>query len=441
MHRAVACGLVSACALGLLSSASAQPTEKHPYLAAVTADDVNVRAGADFRYYPFGRVHQGDVLKVIGEQSGWARVVTRGPAFRKFFGYLKYPRTEAGHFRLAADGKTGVTLGPTDLFAPNLDAGFDPKSSWKPALQLPAERTVQVIATFEAEGDLVHKIALPDEAEGWISATYLRRATPAETAAWEAALARTKQPAKRAQPVDEDADEIVMAPRVQPPLGRDQTAVVPAGDAGEQTTAVGVPSPTPDVPRSSPAPKPRRRGSDWLLAEATLKDLEAAYKRLLAEPVETAEVGPLRLQYLELAEKHADHRTITEYAKVRARQLELWSEVRHRKRELTRLVSEAQLTAEDAEAARLALEAAGHYAGVGRLDASIVYDGNRLPKLLRLREPTTGRTLGYLRMDERFDYAAMIGRLVGIVGEKSYDGGLRVNLFQPRRIDVLDPEE
>ena len=31
----------------------------------------------------------------------------------------------------------------------------------------------------------------------------------------------------------------------------------------------------------------------------------------------------------------------------------------------------------------------------------------------------------------------MLGRLIGIVGEKSYDGGLRLNVLTPRRIDML----
>ena len=36
-----------------------------------------------------------------------------------------------------------------------------------------------------------------------------------------------------------------------------------------------------------------------------------------------------------------------------------------------------------------------------------------------------------------FDMVGMLGQLVGIVGEKSYDGGLRLNLVTPRRIDIL----
>jgi hypothetical protein len=152
-------------------------------------------------------------------------------------------------------------------------------------------------------------------------------------------------------------------------------------------------------------------------------------------------VDPLRGLYLDLAQRHTDSRPIAQYASTRARQLELWAEVQQRKIELATIRARARQTTLDAAEARLGLESMQQYVAAGRLEASIIYDGQNLPKLVRLRNPATGRTLGYMQPDERFDFAAMLGRRVGVVGERAYNGGLRLTLIKPQRIDVLDNED
>ena len=94
---------------------------------------------------------------------------------------------------------------------------------------------------------------------------------------------------------------------------------------------------------------------------------------------------------------------------------------------------------EQVDAVAAARERSVDYVAVGRLDASTIYDGKRLPKLFRLRDLSTGRTVGYLRPSNKVKLPEMLGHLIGIVGEKSYDGGLRLNVLTPRRIDMLEP--
>ncbi len=168
-----------------------------------------------------------------------------------------------------------------------------------------------------------------------------------------------------------------------------------------------------------------------------LDDLEAAYALLLKEPIESAEVGPLRLLYIDLADRSTQSRTIARFARTRAQQLALWSDVQRRRVELDGAIDRARRTTEIAEAARLTLAAMDRYEAVGQLDASTIYDGKRLPKLLRIRDDK-GHTLAYLEPDDRFDYANMLGQRVGVVGTRSNDGGLRVTLIKAERIDVLD---
>ena len=55
--------------------------------------------------------------------------------------------------------------------------------------------------------------------------------------------------------------------------------------------------------------------------------------------------------------------------------------------------------------------------------------------------PETGRSLAYIKPDERLEMIDMIGELVGVIGEKSYDGRLRLNILHPQRIQVLTPAE
>ncbi|MCZ6543418.1 MAG: hypothetical protein O6768_07100 [Planctomycetota bacterium] len=420
-----------------LPAATAQPAREFPYIAAVAANEVYVRAGADVKYYPFGKVGKNDLVKIIGEKNGWARAVTLGPAFGNFFAYIVYPKSQVGRLRLSADGRTGSTTEPTDLFAPNLHAGNDPDKSWKPIIKVAADRTLRVRGTMETEGELVYKVSLPADAEGWINLTHLRQVTPAEAAAWEAPLAksgRAKQPAQK-------GDEVVaVRPSTQSPVGRERSN---ARQTGTQDTWTRLPSARGATPKTRSARSaPTRNTSqsaELRQAKIVLDDLEAAYYRLLAEPIETAEVGPLRQLYLDLAQQHRNNRSIAEYSEVRGRQLQLWSEIQQHKLELARLGDQARLTAEEAETAREVLEVAGTYVATGRLEASIIYDGDRLPLLLRLRDPATGRTIAYLQPDERLGLTDMLGQLIGIVGEESYDGGLRLNLVHPRRIDVLAP--
>ena len=429
VRRAVVCGLALAAGCCLAVRAPAQSVPQFPYLAALNADDL-VRSGADSRYYPFGRLKTGDVVKVIGEKAGWARVVVLGPGFREFFGFIKYPKTDASPLRLSPDGSWGTTLRAVDLLAPNLDADNDPRSSWKPAATLPADRTVRILETAAYEGEAVHRVSMPPDAEGWVELRNLREATPAEGAAFEAAAPGAVAAKPKAPPPD-------VVPVSQEPLGRvkpNEGAAIPDAAATQPPktqadTAVA----------AKPPPKPKR-SAKWRLAQVALEDLEAAYARLLTEPIETAEVDPLRGLYLDLAKRHPDSRPIAQYADTRARQLELWAEVQKQKLELSQLRQRAKRTTGEAEVARQALEATDRYVAAGRLEASIIYDGERLPKLLRLRDPATGRTLGYLEPDETFDFAAMLGKRVGIVGTRAYDGGLRLTVIAPKRIDVVEPE-
>jgi hypothetical protein len=473
---------------------AAQTESTEARVAVVTGDDVYVRSGHADSYYPCGKVHRDDLVLVIGEKFGWSKVQMKGPAFRGFFGYVKYPKGETNRLRVSPDGRSAVTLGSIDVLAPNLDTKFKPKDSWVPVRRrLPTGTTLAVLETTELEREVAHKVALPDDSEAWISARLLRVATAEEAARFEASLVAPVTdsvpglpgvpgfpgvpgavPGSSDRSTADEARQLPLARAATVQEQREPPAAEPVRAAGADgrmapraSTAQDTASPQPpvtappaqeepppaavihmsdpdaeakpmdgtgDAPGAAPEPAPPPR------AQATLEDLEAAYKKLLNEPLELAEVGPLRSLYMDLAARRADDAKIVRYANARARQLEIWSQGQQRLAQLAQIKARARLAAEDADAARLAMDRAADYTAVGRLTSSSIYDGTRLPRLLRLLDPATGRTIAYLEPSERFSLLTMLDQLIGVVGEKSYDGGLRLNVIRPRRIDILAPQ-
>ena len=89
---------------------------------------------------------------------------------------------------------------------------------------------------------------------------------------------------------------------------------------------------------------------------------------------------------------------------------------------------------------RRALDAKGLYVAVGRLSASIVFAGGERPQLFRIQDPTTGRTIAYVRPDRDFDLWGMLDQLIGVVGTIEEDEALRLKVVEPKRIDLLAAE-
>ncbi len=469
-----------------------------PVISVVTGNNVYVRSGPADSYYPIGHVQEGQMIKVIGERFNWARIRTTGPLFEdeKFFGYIIYPQAQGGRFRLSEDGRSGVTLGRTDVLAPNLTTDFNPNDSWKPLVRLEADQEVAVLETTRTANNLVHKVRLPDHAEVWISARYVRPADADERREWdrlvhgepdeeEADEAEAVADAERDEEATEADDERearearAAADREEEVEERETEEAEPTRvadrDEEEQETpeerradreerdAPVVAREAEDVPEVTDPPAGEDEEADEEEAEpedldaeaaeeaddaendvaervarATLDDLEDAFRRLREEDLETREVRPLRRMYLQFAEQ-TDDEAARRFAGGRASQLQLMAEIQERRQELREIRQRSERATERSQAARLALDDHADYTAVGRLSTSRIYDGDRLPRLLRLQDPGSGRTVAYVHADEDHDLTAMIGQLIGVVGDRTYDGGLRLNLLRPRRVDVLAP--
>lgn len=424
-------------ALTLVHTATAQNAATPPYMASITSSEANVLSGADASYDPFGKVKKDELVKVIGEKNGFARIVTYGPAFESFYGYIKYPKAETGRFRLNADGRTGLTLGITEIFAPNLTAGGNPAESWKPLVRLQAETPVNVIETLTTDKENVHKVRLPENAEGWIVLTQLRKATTTEIAGWEAAIAVAKNPKPVEPPKPAPAQTPTPVPNTPstdttttPEQAVEVTETIPA----EEVPAVEIAAPVePAKPVEPPAPKPKT-------IEQKYQDLEAAYQLLRRQETADAEIQPLRELYLSLAAEAPARSPIVRLCDARAEQLAIWIDVQERMYRVAEVKARVSSAQQDAELARQGVIARADYVAVGRLESSIIFDGQRLPRFLRLQDPGTGRTIAYLEPDDNYNLVSLLGHLLGVVGEKHFDDGLRLNVVEARRIDILGPQ-
>lgn len=435
-------------ALATAHSARAQAPAETAYVAVVKGNDVYVRCGGSEQFYPFTKVNDGDLVKVMGEQYEWARVVVIGPAFRDAYGYIKSSKGDAMKVRLSADGKTATTLGKVDIVAPNLDYKGAPGDSWKPVTRVEADQTLRVLESIDGSKDLILKVAMPAAAQGWINLQFLQKATDAQAKQFEQSL-KAPPPVPAETPKAAESDKSAKKPVTKPETASSSESTKSAETTKQEDPETGEPteaSPSDSMGASDAAAKtaeahaPAASQPEKPKGPPTLDDLEQAFKNLQKEPVESAELTPMRELYLAFADRSADKPALAARAKGRADQLQIWADAQKRRQDIIELQNRLKLSADETEAARLALERSAEYTAVGRVAASTIYDGKSLPKLLRLQDAATGRTLAYLQPDEKYELVNLVDKVVGVVGEKSYDGSMRLNIIAPKRIDVLNPQ-
>lgn len=82
--------------------------------------------------------------------------------------------------------------------------------------------------------------------------------------------------------------------------------------------------------------------------------------------------------------------------------------------------------------------ASTNYDATGQLLTSGVYDGINLPRLLRLVDPTTKRTIAYIRPSGKFNAERSLGHMVGIQGQTRLDRGMNLRIIDVKGLDVLE---
>ncbi len=392
-------------------ASSPAESQSPTYFATVTADNVYVRSGPSVQSsYPFGKMDRGEVVRVVEENFGWARVQTAGRAFADMNGFIPVD----DRAQLSVDGATITANATTELRAPNISADSTPDSSWKQIGRIEAGATLAVIARIDAERGSVWSVRLPEMGEGWINSNFLRRSTAAEAVAFDKAV------------VNEEIATIAT-----------EAAMIEASSAPSEPNALVTEIVVTETKPAKPTKTPEQIATE--LRRATFADLEVAWLKIKGQPTAEAEVGALYARYVVFAAESANDPSFQARAASRIAQLEVQQEVQNKIFELQ--ATKARLTGEceQINGVAVAIEARSEYTAVGVLNASLVYDGVALPLLFRLQDPSTGQTVSYVVPGDGFQLSTMLGTLIGVKGEKSYDDSLKLDTITPKTIDYLTP--
>lgn len=240
-----------------------------------------------------------------------------------------------------------------------------------------------------------------------------------------------------------------------PPAGTPAPAEPAAPDAttpGETPPAAeppAQPESKPAMPEQGNAPPPaevRPKAPPPISPEEALtrkvKRLDQSMDVLDREPLETAELGPLIGEYEKARTEAIDIGAgprLSGYISTKIELLRLREDHQKTTRAIRELEERARRGAGDIADRIMKLAKGREYQVVGRMMASVLYDGKRLPLLYRVMSVDTdvSRTVAYVSPAPGQSLESYLGAIVGINGEGGTDPGARVRVITPDQIDIL----
>ncbi|MCC6283822.1 MAG: hypothetical protein IT439_00760 [Phycisphaerales bacterium] len=442
-------GAALASPVGLVAAAGALAPVAAADVADVTArcvvvleDNVPLRCGDMDRFYRVGTAKKGTVLRLDGEGGGWLRI--------------EYPTTldtlvPVTEGKLSADGKSVEIVAPTRLRARNLAKGF--RGSFKSVLTEPLTPGTILPLVEAVKGDdgavVAFAVRPPAGARAYINAQFVRAATEAEAKDYAAKrgapgsiLASPENFVPNAE-TDPSRTEPTPETNMQPPAEGGSLAdpMTPPADGGSPLAPVNPDAGTTEG--GAPAPGDAEATPAKPSVPEIIRELENKYAAVRKQPMDQAEWEELLAEHQSLLESLGD---APSYARLR-RQLEARIaaiDVRIRYRdEMQALEANSAERRSAVEEQRRKIEAAerdGGYTLIGRLTASAIYDGGRLPLLFALRSVEgQPRTLAYIDPgDDTQDVRAYLGQTIGIVGIVRMAPDLPIKMITPARIDSID---
>lgn len=414
--------------------ALAQITTVEPYYVVANTQSALLRSGEMDLAYPVARLELGTVLRVDGEVGAWRRV-----SYPANVGVI----ARAADVQVSADGKTATLTKPSSLRANNVNDGVP--GSWKPVLAtaLPVGTPLKVIRAVD-HAESRHRAYLvepPVAARAFVHESHVRRATEEEIKAQGAASGSPSQPVEQSRPTPPAPTPVDLTQPQQPTTQPAQ----PANTNPNETTTPPAnattqpPVTNPQVPVTEPAQPDRAQLGSW-------DALEQAFQAVRGQNEMDAELDELITAYetsmSKLGQSEEDQRVRRAMAQ-RVELLKIRRELQQERRRLAAVKEEAQKEAQRLAAQYANVQATRRYAIVGRLTTSIVYDGQRLPRLLRIQtvgEPLA-RTLAYIKPEPELELEAKVGEVVGVVGDVALDQTVNLTVVKPTRIDVLRPDQ
>jgi len=422
------CGAVLMCTA---QRVSAQVSEVEPYFAVITQDATPMRCGDMDRFYKVAELDAGRIVKVIGESRAWARA--EYPT-----GMTAFVRADEG----SAEGTAVVLTRASKLRAANL-AG--PSGSWKPLLneRLAEGARLDLIENVTGrDGSVFFRVATPPGANGYVQLSRLRKASEAEINAHLTAGGIAIGASIEAAPTGQATAEETTAAIVD---ANDDAAdsvaeeTVETAQASTDTEATDeINEGVAEIDPSAVALEQEPVGHPLM----TYDELELAFKDVLAEDIEHAEIEELIAEFNRVLESIDDtevNSALRDRLERRVSMLSLRADYQGSLRDLGE--REAAISADRAELEEriTRLRNESEFSFVGRLSASKIYDGRRMPLLFRLESVgESPRTLGYLRPDEDDDLSNKLGLLIGVIGSSSQDATSELLIIEPERVVVID---
>jgi hypothetical protein len=419
--------------------------------ATVNAGGAVVRCAANTESgYPFGTLDAGQMVTIVETQPGWVRVRTEGDAFAGWGGFV--PALPG--VTLSADGKTLKVTGTAPINAPNDTADFNPDRSWKAIGYLTTGDELPVLNTIKGERDTFYAVPLTSKTSGWISESSITRvdATPAKTTATPANNTPATTDAPKAAPGTDEGipAETPVGTTVEKTEGANGTVTQTEKEMVEATTATGdaktgdaKTGDTKTGTKAEPKKRETAKAADSPAVQAArasrakFDGLEATWRTIAKETASNEDLFELKGGYAEVAADSTMLPSVRRNANTRITQIENLVKLREIKAAAENIRQD-----DDARKEQLAnledwLRARQSYDAVGVLNASLVYDGERLPRLYRLQDPVSGFTTAYLMEDPDFKLSSMLGLVVGVKGPRHFDESLRRDIITAKTGAIL----
>ncbi|MBL9031030.1 MAG: hypothetical protein JNM80_04910 [Phycisphaerae bacterium] len=423
-----------------------------PYYGVVQGADAVLRAGDSDTMYVIARPNAGQVLRIDGEsvnpgtKQSWLRV--EYPAGLSVF-------LSGDAVTLDPGGATGTITKPVKLRAINLQTRA---GSWAQASpeQLATGTKVTILGQETgADKRVNYLVPAPAGARAFIKASSIQRATQDQVNAYLAARGAEPKPIAATPPKPAPATP-QGTPQGTPTGGTPTTAnltdpmAVPK-DSGTPKPATTAATPTGAQPGNTPGSEAvgvQPAAGDLRTVElkpSPYEKLELAFEAVRKQPAETAEFTPLLAEF-EAARAGLDpssptYRTMAGRMDQRIEYLRLWKDIQAQRRKL----ADAMRTATEDEK-RLAdrmseVERSRQYTFIGRLSASSIYNGERLPLMYRVQtvSNTGARTLAYIKPGPGLNLDSKLGQVIGVIGETVVDPTKSLNIITPVRVDTLEP--
>lgn len=288
-------------------------------------------------------------------------------------------------------------------------------------------------------------VQAPHGAKGWVLHSDLRDATPEEIERFTSATG-APAPTGAALGANGALAQSAPAPTSSAPDAGAATSTIEMTDAGadapvDQVAAFPVGDPSAAPSEEAPLAQDLTPTTEEKLSP-TLKALEAAFDRMRRQPVTASDETELLEQYRVLEQQlvtgGASENTM-EFISQRISVLELRSQLRETTYEIERLEQKIAGAGESYADSITRLAQTREYLVVGRLMASSLYDGTRMPLLYRLTsiDSAVPRTLAYITPEPALDLDSKTGAVVGVLGAGTLETSAEIGIIKPTAVDIL----